>query len=118
MNRMSPMVPRTHLNLMEDDPHDALRWLLPLPSPRFLRGLCAARGCSYLAYVHPFCAACCKRKFLVKVKRTMSQEQPGLQAFCDSHSEGMRISRGWALANVQGSEGGVHHQLSHPCKRD
>ena len=65
----------------KDHPHDPLCLLLPLSSPRFIRGLYVAQGCSYLAYVHPFCTACCKRKFQVEVKQTTSQEQPGLGLF-------------------------------------
>jgi len=72
----------------EDDPHNPLQWLPPLPPPRFLRGLCVTQGCSYLAYVHPFCAACCKRKFRVEVKRTTSQVQPGLGLFATTTLKG------------------------------
>ena len=61
--------------LDKDDPHDPLRWLLLLSSPCFVRSLCVAHDCNYLTYVHPFCAACCKRKFQVEVKQITSQEQ-------------------------------------------
>jgi hypothetical protein len=88
----------------EDDPHDPLGWLLPLPSPQFLRGLCAAQGCSYLAYAHPFCAACCKRKFQVEVKRTTRQGQPGLGLFATATLTG-RTSHVQDLSQMHAAEG-------------
>jgi hypothetical protein len=59
-----------------DDELDPLNWLPSLPSPRFVRGICEVEGCTYLAYLHRFCAACCKRKFKVEVKRTTSRPHP------------------------------------------
>lgn len=72
----------------EHDPDDPLTWLLPmlppLSSPRFVgAGLCAAPKCTYLAYLHPYCAACCKHKFKVEVKRT-TQQRGGLGLFATS----------------------------------
>jgi hypothetical protein len=74
-----------------EDPFDPLHDLPPLSTPRFLPGvLCAVKSCSYLAYLHPFCAACCRRKFKVEVKRTTSQ-QSGLGLFATSRLEGKGI---------------------------
>jgi hypothetical protein len=72
----------------DDNPDDPLHYLTPLESPRFLPGvLCGVKYCSYLAYLHPYCAACCRQKFGVEVRRTAS-EVGGLGLFATSKWEG------------------------------
>ena len=67
-----------------DDP------LPPLKPPRFLPGvLCGVKYCSYLAYLHTYCANCCKQKFRVEVRETKS-ESGGLGLFATSKWEGKR----------------------------
>src|SRR5277367_2049841 len=73
-----------------DDPFDPLHALPPLQSPRFLPGvLCTVEMCSNLAYMHLLCAACCKRKFKVEVKR--STKTPGLGLFATSRLKGKGV---------------------------
>ena len=72
----------------ENDPDDPLRSLPPLSPPQFIRGLCAAPSCSYLAFMHPYCAACCKQKYQLEVKRTMRQDQSGLGLFATARLTG------------------------------
>jgi hypothetical protein len=75
-----------------NNPFDPLHNLPSLESPRFLPGvICAVKTCSYLAYLHPFCAACCKRKFKVQVKRTTISPD-GLGLFATSTMEGKCVS--------------------------
>lgn len=72
----------------QDNPDDPLRSLPPLSPPQFIRGLCAAQSCSYLAFIHPYCAACCKQKYQVEVKRTTRQDQSGLGLFATARLTG------------------------------
>ena len=71
-----------------DNPDDPLHYLPQLESPRFVPGvLCGVKKCSYLAYLHPYCAACCRQKFKVEVCQTKS-EAGGLGLFATSKLEG------------------------------
>src|SRR5277367_4587213 len=73
-----------------DDSFDPLHALPPVQSPCFLSGaLCTVKWCSYLAYMHPLCTACCKRKFKVEVKR--STKAPGLGLFATSRLKGKGV---------------------------
>jgi hypothetical protein len=65
----------------EDNPQDALRDLPPLSIPQFICGLCAVKSCTYLAFMHRYCAACCRHKFQLELKRTTRQDQSGLGLF-------------------------------------
>jgi len=71
-----------------DDTDDPLNLLTQLKSPRFLPGvLCGVKYCSYLAYSHPYCPACCRQKFGVEARQTKSQAG-GLGLFATSKWEG------------------------------
>jgi hypothetical protein len=80
-----------------DNPDDPLHYLPQLESPRFLPGVpCGVKKCSYLAYLHPYCAACCRQKFRVEVRRTKTQGG-GLGLFATSRLEG---KGGFSLTEV------------------
>jgi len=81
----------------ENDPDHPLRSLPPLSPPQFIRGLCAAPSCSYLVFMHPYCAACCKQKYQVEVKRTMRQDQSGLGLFATARLTGREPPVGESL---------------------
>ena len=71
-----------------DDSDNPLNLLTRLKSPCFLpEVLCRVKYCSYLAYLHPYCAACCRQKFGVEVRQTKS-EAGGLGLFATSKWEG------------------------------
>jgi hypothetical protein len=87
----------------EDDPQDPLHDLPPLSPPQFIRGLCAAKSCTYLAFIHPYCAACCRDKFQLEVKRTTRQDQSGLGLFATKRLTGRDSSRHELLQMHQAS---------------
>ena len=75
-----------------DDPLDTLHCLPSLSPPEYLSGnLCATKNCTYLAYIHTRCAACCRVKYRVEVKRSTGGDG-GLGLFAATRLEG-RTSR-------------------------
>ena len=102
-----PHGPKDALQADPDDPLDPLH-SLPLSSPQYLPGnLCATKNCTYLAYVHIRCAACCHVKYKVEVKRSTGGDG-GLGLFATTRLVG-RTSRNavlepWDLHRVSETE--------------
>lgn len=77
-----------------DNPDDPIHYLPQIKAPRFVGRLCETKQCSYLAFVHRFCATCCKQKYRVEVKRRTVdvsglQAPAGLGLFATSELKGM-----------------------------
>lgn len=77
-----------------DNPDDPIHDLPQIKAPHFVGRLCETKRCSYLAFVHRFCATCCKQKYRVEVKRRTVdvsglQIPAGLGLFATSELKGM-----------------------------
>ena len=71
-----------------NDPLDPLHSLPSLSPPEYLSGnLCATKNCTYLAYIYSRCAACCRMKYKVEVKRSTGGNG-GLGLFATARLQG------------------------------